>query len=400
MPEFSYKARDELGRTVKGIQAAEEVDQLAATLRQKNLYLISASEKKSSSAFFGSQKIKRSDLIEFSSHLATILSAGVPILQGLQDLANQRKGTKFGEIIASIIEDVEGGALIHEALARHRQAFGETYINMVEAGETSGNVERVLRELASFLEWQEELRSNIKKITTYPIVVIVAIGILLTLVFAFAFPRISGILLQMKIPLPLSTRVLLGISDIFESYWYIVVTCIFGGVVGFRLGSLTERGRLFLDKWKLRIPIIGGLVRKICLSRFAHYLSLLLEAGIGIIQALSIVETVVGNQVIAQAIRRAREEVQVGSSLTDSLRTSGEFPPMTIRMISIGESSGTLSDSLTKVSNYYDQEVPTTVKKMLSAMEPALILFLALVVMVVALSIYLPIYKSIGMIGK
>jgi len=388
-----------LGRTVRGVQVADDVDHLAAALREKDLYLISALERKKTSASVGS-RIKRRDLIDFSYHLATILSAGIPILQGLQDLAIQRKGTKFGKIIESIMEDVEGGALLHEALSRYPQAFGETYINMVKAGETSGNVDGVLRELANFLQWQEDLNSNIKKITIYPIAVLVAVGFLIMLVFAFAFPRISGILLAMKVPLPLLTRIFLAISDVFKSYWYIVMLCILGGIVGVHLVSRLEGGRLFLDRLKLRLPVIGGLIRKISLSRFAHHLGLLLEAGIGIIQALTLVERVVGNQVIAEAVRRARDQVQAGSTLSDALRRSGEFSPMVIRMISIGESSGTLSDALVKVSNYYDQEVPATVKKIFSALEPALIVFLAMIVLMVALSIYLPLYKSIGMIGR
>ena len=172
MPQFSYKARDELGRMVKGVEWAEGEDQLITALRKRNLYLISASERKERILPSGGQKTKRSELIDFSSQLATTLSAGIPILQGLQELALQRQGTKFGKIIARIKDDIEGGALIHEALARHPQAFGETYINMVKAGEASGNVDRILRELAGFLEWQEELSSSIKKITIYPLMVL------------------------------------------------------------------------------------------------------------------------------------------------------------------------------------------------------------------------------------
>jgi len=400
MPQFSYKARDELGRMVKGVEWAEGEDQLITALRKKSLYLISASERKERILPSGGQKTKRSELIDFSSQLATTLSAGIPILQGLQELALQRQGTKFGKIIARIKDDIEGGTLIHEALARHPQAFGETYIHMVKAGEASGNVDRILRELAGFLEWQEELSSSIKKITIYPLMVLLGVSVLIIFVFSFAFPRISTVLIEMKVPLPFSTRVLIAVSKLFQSYWHFVGVGFVGGIVGFRLFSHTPKGRLTLDKLKLRLPLIGELIKKIYLSRFAHHLSLLLQAGIGIYDALSAVEKVVGNLVFSEAIREVRDQVQGGSTLTEALGTAGVFPPMVIRMISVGESTGTLDGALAKVSQYYDQEVPSTVKKVLSAAEPALILFLAVVVLTVALSVYLPIYQAIGKIGR
>ncbi|MEI9475841.1 MAG: type II secretion system F family protein [Deltaproteobacteria bacterium] len=400
MLQFSYKARDELGRMVKGVQWAEGEDQLITALRRKNLYLISASEKKKRVLSSGSQKIKRSELIDFSSQLATTLSAGIPILQGLHELALQRQRTKFGKIVTTIREDIEGGGLIHEALARHPQAFGETYIHMVKAGEASGNVDRIMKELASFLEWQEELSSSIKKITIYPLTVLIGVSVLIIFVFSFAFPRIASVLIDMKVALPLSTRILIAVSKIFESYWHLVGVGFVGGIVGVRLFSQTRKGRLMLDKLKLKLPIIGELIKKVYLSRFTHHLSLLLQAGIGIYDALFAVEKVVGNLVFSKAIREVRDQVQGGSTLTEALERAAVFPPMVIRMMSVGESTGTLDEVLAKVSQYYDQEVPSTVKKVLSAAEPALIVLLAVVVLAVALSVYVPIYQAIGKIGK
>jgi len=219
-------------------------------------------------------------------------------------------------------------------------------------------------------------------------------------VFTFVFPRIYPILLSLNVPLPLSTRVLIGLSNFCQYYWHIILISIFGGIVGIHLISHLDRGRMIIDKLKLRLPVIGEFIRKIAISRFAHHLGLLLEAGIGIIQSLTLVERVVGNQIIAEAIERARDQVQAGSTLSEALRRNREFDPMVIRMISIGESSGTLSEALNKVSNYYDREIPRAVKKIFSALEPAIIVFLALIVGIVVLSIYTPIYKGIGMMGK
>lgn len=399
MPQFSYKARDESAKTIKGIQEAEGLDQLASALRERNLYLISASKKKRPSSF-GYQKIKRQDLIDFSYNLSTILRAGIPILHGLEDLTAQRKGTKFGKILEGVADDLKGGTLFHESLAKYPQAFGETYISMIKAGEVSGNLEEILNELAGYLEWQQTLSSDIKKISIYPTAVIVAISMLILFVFTFVFPRIYPILISLGVSLPWSTIVLIQLSKFCQYYWHIILISIVGGIVGVYVVSRLDRGRKIIDKVKLRLPVIGEFIRKITISRFAHHLGLLLQAGIGIIQSLTLVESVVGNKIIAEAIERARDQVQAGSTLSEALRRNKEFDPMIIRMISIGESSGTLSEALTKVSNYYDREIPRAVKKIFAALEPAIITFLALIVGIVVLSIYTPIYKGIGMIGR
>jgi len=403
MPQFYYKARDELGRMVKGVELAEDEDRLISALRNKNLYLVSASEKsekRGQSLSLFQQKMRRRDIIDFLSSLATILSAGIPILEGLEDMAAERKGTKFGKIISMIKEDIQGGSLLCEALSRHPQAFGETYIHLVRAGEASGNVDIVLRELATFLEWQEELVSTIKKITIYPIMVLLGIGGLITFVFAFALPKIMPILIEMKVDLPLTTRIMIKFSKLIQSYWYFLGLGLMGGIMGVFLISQNEKVRMGIDRLKLRLPMIGDLLRKIYLSRFSRHLGLLLEGGIGIFDALIAVEGVVGNLVISNAVKEVRDQVQAGLTFTEALRRTGEFPPRVLRMISIGESTGTLGNALTKVSKYYDEEVPATVKKLLSAAEPALIIFLAMIVMGVGLSIYLPIYQGIGRIGK
>lgn len=405
MALYSYKARDGFGRLFKGVQSADGEEQLSHALKERDLFLVTASEtkqkkQKTSSVSFGSSRIKQRDIIHFSSYLSIILSAGIPVISGLQDLAVQWKRTKFSGIISKIIEDITEGSLLHEAFFRHAKVFGETYIYMIKAGESSGSVPKVLKELARFMEWQEDLLSNIKKMSIYPVAVLSALGVLVGLLLSFAFPRIAKILVGMKVPLPLSTRMLMGISHIISSYWYIIIFIIFGGFMGILLMSQMEKGRVLLDRIKLRIPVIGELIRKVSLSRFTRHLSLLMGSGVGIIEAFTIVEKVVGNRVISEAIRTAKNDVESGLTITESLEKSAVFPPMVIKMIHVGETTGTLTDSLDKVSSYYDQEVPATVKKIFSIMEPALIMFLAFMVLVIALSIYLPIYKSISMIGK
>jgi type II secretory pathway component PulF len=230
--------------------------------------------------------------------------------------------------------------------------------------------------------------------------VLVAVSLLITIIFAFAFPRITGILLGMKVPLPLITRVVIGISMFFKHYWWLIFSSLGAAAVSLRLIAKTPKGRLGIDKLKLRLPVVGELIRKIALSRFAHHLGLLWRAGIDIPQTLTLVEGMVGNQVIARAISRAKEEVIAGGSLSKSLEESGHFPPLVIRMITIGETTGEMDESLANVCQYYDQEVPATIKKIFAVMEPLLIALLAFVVLGVALSMYLPLYTALGMMGK
>jgi type IV pilus assembly protein PilC len=403
MPNFSYKARDIRGNLVKGVMDAADKGELANALKEKELYLVHSKEKKENKTFISSisfGKVTRKELIEFTTHLAIVLSAGIPILQGLQDLEGQTKNPQFREIIRGIREDIHGGSSLSSALSRRPRIFFPAYVGMVKAGEASGNVDMILKELTSFLEWQEELSANVKKASTYPLMILTAVCILVTIIFAFAFPRITGILLGMKIPLPLITRVVIGISMFFKHYWWLIFSSLGAAAVSLRLIAKTPKGRLGIDKLKLRLPVVGELIRKIALSRFAHHLGLLWRAGIDIPQTLTLVEGMVGNQVIARAISRAKEEVIAGGSLSKSLEESGHFPPLVIRMITIGETTGEMDESLANVCQYYDQEVPATIKKIFAVMEPLLIALLAFVVLGVALSMYLPLYTALGMMGK
>ncbi len=401
MPVFSYKAKDYSGNTVNGILDTYDEEQLASALAQKNLYLIHASPAKEMKQIkISGGKVSREEIINFTIHLSRVISGGIPLIEGVQDFENETRNRKFKEIIRKVRENIQSGSSLSEALSQHSQAFSTLYVNMVKAGEATGHMEMVLNEMVSFLEWEEEFHENIKRATTYPIVVLSAVGFLITLLFGFAFPRIMGILTSMHVSLPFTTRAIIAVSGFIEHDWYYIFAGLIAAVLGIKFIKKTPGGKLLIDSIKLNVPILGSLTRKIALSRFAHYLKLLLQAGIGISQALSIVESVVGNRVISQAINTAREKVLQGEALSRSLQKTGEFSSLVIRMISIGETTGNLEDTLDKVCRSYDQEVPRTVKKLMSAFEPILIVFLALIIMVVALSIYLPIYSAIGQMGK
>ncbi|MBI2998921.1 MAG: type II secretion system F family protein [Deltaproteobacteria bacterium] len=400
MPQFYYKARNLLGQRVTGLMVVSDELELEERLRINHLFLVEAKKEGGPKRvpLFGA-KIARTDVITFTVHLAVIFSAGVPLLQGLEDLRAQTDKKSFQFIIGQIIEDVQGGSSISAALAKHPKVFSEVYVNMVAAGELSGNMPTILNEMVRFLEWQEALTTEIKRATTYPTVVFIAVVALVTILYTFAFPRIFPVLLSMKVPLPFVTRLVIGVSQFFSAYWHVLLAAIFLIFFAIKLARRRPGGKLFLDGVMLRLPVIGDLARKIALSRFAHHLGALFRAGVDISKSLATVEQVVGNAVIARAIATTRERVLEGATLWYSLQQTGVFSPLVIRMVSIGETSGKMDETLVKVCQYYDQEVPAAVKRLFSVVEPLIIVFLALLVVVSALAMYLPLYSALGRIS-
>lgn len=400
MPSFTYKAKNEYGRTIKGTLIASNEDQLAASLDQIGLYLISAKKTTIAASYLSWESIKRKDLITFTVHLSTTLSAGIPILQSLQDLIEQSEKPRFKNIIEDVSSNIQAGNSLSEALSKHPKVFSELYVSMVKAGETTGNVDKVLNDLVAFLEWQELLAMDVKQATIYPAFVLSAVISLVVLLMTFVFPRFTVIFERTNAPLPLPTRVVMGISHFTTSYWFIIVLLVMALIVSHRLAVKTPGGRYLFDKLKLKLPVFGNLLRKIALSRFSHHFGALLKAGVEIYHSLMVTEKVVGNTVIAKVISSARDYISAGESLSESLKKGNEFPSLVIRMIAIGESSGNLDKTLGKVSQYYDREVPITIKKVFAVFEPIVIASLAVVVLGMALSMFLPLYQMLNLVGK
>ena len=297
------------------------------------------------------------------------------------------------------MKNIEAGNSLSKALTRHPKIFTEIYVRIVEAGEASGNVDKVLFDLVGFLEWQEEITGSITQATYYPALIFTAIIGLIFVLFTFVFPRFKGILLQFNVPLPLPTRIVMTLSNLMVQYWVPILVIIAGLIIFQRLWGKTPQGRLFFDGLKLKIPVIGPLLRKISLSRFAHYFGMLFRSGVELSQALEVVQNLVGNAVLSRALNNATKQVKAGKFISDALRETEEFPPMVIRMIGIGESTGELEGTLKKVCDFYNREIPATIKKLFAVIEPMAIIFLALVVLGVATAIYLPMYQVMGQIG-
>ena len=401
MPRFSYQARGRSGQKVNGLMMAGDEEELALTLREMDLYLIAAQpEAASSRPPLFARRIKRRELINFTVHLAAAAGAGIPILQAFEDLETQTANPKMVNAIRAIREDLQGGSSLSDAMARQPQVFSDVYVSMIKAGEASGSLVQVLQHLTSFLEWQDGLASEIKRATIYPVTVLIAVVFLVGVLTGFVFPRILPVIINLKVPLPLITRIVMAVADLVRYGWYWILLAGISLHVSIRLLKANETGLLILDAIKLKIPVVGGLIEKICLSRFAHHLSILFRTGVDISQSLSIVERVVGNAIIAQAVREAKEQVLQGGSLWRSLQETGAFPPLVIRMIFVGETTGTMDTTLTRVTEFYDREIPATVKRVFAIVEPLIIVFLAAIVLVVALSIFIPLYSSLGRVGR
>ncbi len=397
---FNYQARNLVGQKVDGVMLADDEGQLAWTLRQMDLYLIAAKPEKISTPIYITRPVKRKELINFTLHLSTSVGAGITILQSLEDMEEQTSNPAMKRAIQSIIEDLRGGSRLSDALSQHPLIFSDVYVSMVKSGEASGKLDHVLERIVAFLEWQDALASEIKRASIYPTVVLVALIALLAVLLGFVFPKILPVIRHLNVPLPLITRAVMAAADIVRYDWYWILLGIASFFVLVRLTKVSEGGRYVLDLIKLRIPVIGNLVEKICLSRFSHHLGVLLRTGVDITQSLSITERVVGNSVIAQAIREAKEKVIEGGSLWRSLQETGVFPPLLIRMIFVGESTGTVDNTMDKVTEWYDREIPATIKKLFAILEPLIIMLLAIMVLTVALAIFIPLYDAMGRVGR
>jgi len=400
MPRFNYRARNLAGQKVKGVMLAANEEELALSLREMDLYLIAAKPEKVSAPFYIGRWVKRRELINFTVHLSTSIAAGIPLLQSFEDMEEQTTNQKMKKAIRVITEELRGGSSLSQSLSRHPLIFSDVYVSMVKAGEASGSLDEVLQRLVTFLEWQDALASEIKRASIYPATIVAAIVLLIGILLGFVFPRILPVIQGLNVPLPLITRAVMAAANIVRYGWYWILLGVASIFVLIRILKASEGGQLIVDAIKLRIPVIGGLVEKICLSRFAHHLGVLLRTGVDITQSLLITERVVGNAVIAQAIKETRDKVVQGSSLWRSLKETGAFPPLLVRMVFVGESTGTVDSTMEKVTQFYDREIPATVKRVFAILEPLIIVALAGMVLMVALAVFVPLYDALGRVGR
>lgn len=396
MPTYTYQAIDSQGSYVSGTLDAENRDTAAAAVLARNLRLVSLDERSQGrKPIFGfGGRVKLGSLVVFSRQFATMYNAGIRIVQCLEVLERQTNDPVLKRVLAQVRQDVLQGLTLNEAMAKHPKVFDPLFVNMVRAGETGGILDKVLERLAAYKEAQAELYSEIRKAMTYPIVVITLSFIVTAVLVVFVLPKFQMIFTEMGIAdkLPKPTQVLFAVSNLTRTYWYLLPVAVVGAIGAVRAYGSTENGRYNLDLLKLKLPIVGALVQKISISRFARTFATLQAAGVPMLRSMEIVAATAGNTVISRAVERAKENVREGRRLATPLEESGWFPSLVTQMISVGEDTGQLSNMLEKVSDFYDREVDTAIKSLTSLIEPMMIAFMGVLIGCIAVSVISPIF--------
>ena len=402
MALFEYKALDNNGRVIKGIIEVDSVKTARARLKKSNLTLTDISEKNASKkkgspnmggggGFFG--RIKMNDIAMFTRQIASLLKANIPMVEAMGALIEQTENERLRSALSNLRQDVNEGSSLAKALAKHPQIFNNVYINMVEAGEQSGTLPLVLLRLADFQEGQVRLKNKVSSALMYPVLMIVMSSALVIGIFTFVMPKIAKIFVSMNKPLPLQTRILMGISDFLVNYWYLPLTVIVVSLTLFLKYIKTPKGRRRWDSFLLKTPLFGPLVRMLAVARFSNSMATLLAGGVPIITAMNIVKNIVGNTLIMEAITQARENVTEGQSIAEPLKRSQQFPPLVIHMISIGERTGELPQMLQNVSASYEEQVSAKIDGLTALLEPIMIIGMGMVVAMIVVSIFMPLME-------
>lgn len=396
MPTYRYRVRDRAGKAKDGRLEAPTLQSAGDQLYRMGYLPISIEETTEAPllnhpGFMNRmKKVRLEDLILFSQQLSTLYKAGIPLLTALTNLKDQTGNKTLQNALDEVSREVEAGNSLFASMAKHPGAFPLIYVNMMRAGETTGKLGETLDRFVTLSNRELSTRQRVKEATRYPKIVIFSVVIAFAVLIAFVIPRFAATFAQFNMPLPLPTRIMIEVNRIFQTYWLIVLGGLLGLSLTFTRYLKTERGRYFWDHLKIRIPVLGPLFLKIGLSRFSNTFGMLNRSGIPILQALEITSTTVDNVILSQSIEEIRQKVREGNSLTDALKESGRFTPLVVQMISVGESSGTLDEMLTRVTDYYDVEVDNTLKKLPTYIEPLLTLFLGGVVLLLALAVFLP----------
>lgn len=396
-PVYEYEAVSRGGERISGRIEAERSSTVARQLKESGFYITSIKEvqekKELGNLFQSTGRVKTRDLTIFSHQFAAMIDAGISLIDALNILYEETEHPKLKEVIRQIQEDIETGSGLSDAMAKHPKVFPELYCQLVRAGETGGVLNTVLNQLAEHYERQDEINGKVKSALYYPITILVVAVLVVIFLVVKIVPTFVGMFASFGSDLPLPTRILIGLSDFLQRYWWVLFLIVGGLVTAFYAYRKTPDGEYQLDKLLLKIPVIGNMMRKVFLSRFASTLAILLGSGVDLITSLNIVEDVVGNKVYANALVEARGQVREGISFSRPLADSPEFPSMVVQMVKIGEESGNLEMMLRKISVFYDREVENAVEGSISLIEPVMIVFLAGVVGFIVISIVLPMFE-------
>jgi type IV pilus assembly protein PilC len=397
MPLYTYKAIDAEGKAVLGrVDAVNQFD-LEQRLSRMGLDLISGAPSSQSTRLIAGARVKRQDLINFCFHLEQMTGAGVPIVEGLIDLRESVESLRFREVVAGLVETIEGGKNLSQALTDYPEVFSKVFVSLVRAGEQTGKLSEVLKSLSETLKWEDELAAQTKKLLMYPIFVGGTVGLVVFFLMIYLVPQMVGFIRNMGQEIPLQTRILIHVSNFFVNFWWLVVATPFAAWFGIKAAARTNPNVAYaLDGLKLRIPMIGPILRKIILSRFASAFAMMYSSGITVLDAIRSSEEIVGNRPLENALRIAGQQIAEGKNLTQAFTDVGLFPPLVIRMLRIGENTGALDRALLNVSYFYNREVKESIDRVQAMIEPAMTVVLGAILGWVMLAVLGPVYDTIS----
>jgi type IV pilus assembly protein PilC len=397
MALYSYKAIDAAGKSVTGRLDAVNLFDLEQRLSRMELDLIGGAPASDMARMLGGGKVTRQDLINFCFHLEQLATAGVPLLEGLMDLRDSLENPRFREVVSGLVEAIQGGQNLSQALADYPYVFSKVFISLVRSGEQTGKLADVLKALAESLKWEDELAAQTKKLMMYPAFVGGIVLLVTFFLMIYLVPQMTGFIRNMGQAIPLQTVILMAVSAFFVNYWWAIVAAPFVLWGGLKFGIATNPSIAYaVDNYKITMPLIGPILRKIILSRFASSFALMYGSGITVLDAIRSCEEIVGNLPLERALKRAGQQIAEGKGLTAAFQDLGLFPPLVIRMMRIGEGTGKLDTALLNVSYFYNREVREQIGKVQAMIEPALTLVLGAILGWVMLSVLGPVYDSIS----
>jgi len=402
MPVFKYAGKNKAGAAQKGEIEAADQNAAAALLRRQGVLGATVTLKPKEFQFKipGMQpKVSEKDLVTFTRQFATMIDAGLPLVQCLEILGSQADNKTFATVINKVRTDVEGGATFAEALRKHPKAFPELYVNMVAAGEAGGILDTILNRLAAYIEKSMALKTKVKSAMVYPtVVIVVAVGVVF-LMLIFVIPTFEKMFKDFGGTLPGITQSVIDLSKFLQSYWWVVIGSIVGTITLLKRYRKSKAGERQTDAMALKLPVFGTIIRKVSVAKFTRTLGTLISSGVPILDGLDIVARTAGNRVVEEAILKTRQAISEGKTIAEPLAATKVFPPMVVQMIGVGESAGALDTMLNKIADFYDEEVDTAVGALSSMLEPLIMVFLGFALGYIVIAMYLPIFKIAGSIG-
>jgi type IV pilus assembly protein PilC len=398
MPVYEYTARNLKGDLEKGQVDLPSKDDVVAHLRKNRLVVVQVRAAPKSVSLGGMFKggVKTRDVVIFTRQFATMINAGLPLVQALDILAQQTENKVLAETTRQVVYDVESGQTLADALRKHPKAFSDLYVNMVAAGEAGGILDTILQRLAEFLEKNDAIIRKVKGAMVYPGVIMSVAVIAVAVLLIFVIPTFQTMFASVQLELPLPTRIVIGMSHLLTSYWWLILAVIGLTIFGIARYYKTAGGRLQIDSLLLKMPVLGDVLRKSAVSRFTRTLGTLVSSGVSILDGLEITARTAGNMVIHNAVMESRQSIAGGDTIAAPLQRSKVFPPMVISMIAVGEQTGGLDEMLSKIADFYDEEVDAAVGTLLSLMEPVMIVVLGVIVGGMVVAMYLPIFDMVN----